>query len=1419
MANRPTITKIDRNTPNTQTTPSVSNRPTISRIEPVQPRTQLRTRPVTQNQFATFNNKIGKTKERATTLGSTLGRGGTSIAEGFLGRVEDMTDEIFFEASAAIKGKKKATSIKEKIKNYLLFPYQAPINVLKSVANLAGKAGIIDKKKASKALLEQANIDVTKAVVDPAKKQFNPKSAEFFKTGNLGDIVNQGVGGMAAIIGTTALLGKGGKIPVGKFNIPVASVLSGAGSGTKTGLSKGKTLEEAQEFGRLKGLLSGTIEGIGGGAGKTLGKGVVSPAITKLTERIGSKTLSALANRGLETGSEVIEELVEGILTPYLERMTIDEKAELYTGSQAREDALVTFLVTSIVQSPSNIQTIRENAAKQQTDTKVIKDNIQQETVTPEATQQPAERPRITPINQAQPTTQVNTLEDVTQRDNVAEGKPRERVIEGKPLVKQMDEIGEDITGDDVLKIENKTFENVSNRKQNLVSEQNKDLKSYIQESAYNLLDDLNLSTKGELLIDDNVLQDTKGEAGITGIKRDTSPEIELLLDRYRYTYTQITDSVQSIIDGKPKNNAITKRVELILMDYLENGFTSMSGFKIPANQDFNIQLKNTVDRENAPISEKDIPFVETEKETKPTKTKKEVVKKEPVKKKSEPSQKEMTEYLKTKLPYKDSWYEKLSDKQIKAIYNKQKEKEATKLEKKKKSKIKEPTANAVNKAIETGKFNKELVKQIRKFPQSAEAEIAMRTMKDGRKIPAIRESGIYAPKQFETHKFKDIKGLLGQQSENFLSAAGAFDNVTPQQAAKDGWGPMKQLQFEVDQSVADRNTFALEQVGLIIELAKKHGIKINKNTGNLLFTAMEETKTTPKIDALAKDIRTNLNFLREEANKVREVMGKKPIGFIENYAPHVQKVSLWREIMGDKKTEISENFDFIIPNEKKNPFAMKRINAEFDKETDMWTLLDGYINAISNDIYTTPAIEKIKAVDSVIMPTHPNMSNFLKTFNKQNLVGQAGKLDTMLGVTPGSAKRGVMTKVMRARSTSALAGNFVWSLTTQPASLANTFARAGGLKRGAQNTLGGVWDYATNKGIKNKVNKLPSQVIKTKGASIGRTGGGDVDRIASKLGKTKLDTFNDYLAIMPDAIEKFLTGASASAGYREAKAIGLTGKDADIFADQVAQNTQSMYNKEARPVIMNNITARFGAPFQTFAFEQYRYAKQLAGKGGGIPLEARERLSQAIMLLISMALFGKYAEKVAGKKINTAGTFVPIVGSVVDSGINKLAQTVGAAPREYQSSGRSPVAPLEDVKKVYESVDTAVQHGNFQPMRKELVKWGLGFGGISGASTVNRFIDGAIANNKGFQTTRSGKVAFPVTGLSEQTKALILGPYGTKAGKQYIEGGFRYLSENQSKEVEESNNPKKTFDAIMEVREENRKKKEETDMWEAKNK
>ncbi len=60
MANRPTITKIDRNTPNTQTTPSVSNRPTISRIEPVQPRTQLRTRPVTQNQFATFNNKIGK---------------------------------------------------------------------------------------------------------------------------------------------------------------------------------------------------------------------------------------------------------------------------------------------------------------------------------------------------------------------------------------------------------------------------------------------------------------------------------------------------------------------------------------------------------------------------------------------------------------------------------------------------------------------------------------------------------------------------------------------------------------------------------------------------------------------------------------------------------------------------------------------------------------------------------------------------------------------------------------------------------------------------------------------------------------------------------------------------------------------------------------------------------------------------------------------------------------------------------------------------------------------------------------------------------------------------------------------------------------------------------------------------------------
>lgn len=714
-----------------------------------------------------------------------------------------------------------------------------------------------------------------------------------------------------------------------------------------------------------------------------------------------------------------------------------------------------------------------------------------------------------------------------------------------------------------------------------------------------------------------------------------------------------------------------------------------------------------------------------------------------------------------------------------------------------------------VEKAKTEGKFSPDTVKEIRNNPELVSDFIATRQLKSGKITPAIRNSGVYAPKEFETHEFKDIGGVLGGKSYNFLAAAGAFDNVTPEQAAKTGWGPMKNLQFSIDKQVGERYVYINDKVSSLNSIAKKHNVPINEKTGEELFNALENRATSQVYDKLAKDVRTVLDKLRDEANEVRLSLGKPEIKYRKDYISHMQKTNFWDRMLGDKRTVVSDNFDFIIPNEKANPHARTRTGERYE-EKNAWKILERYINAISNDIYLSPSIEQVKAVNSVIMTNYPKMSNYLNRFVKENLVGQSAQLDSFFGFYSGTKRKAIAGKIIHARNTYALSGNFVWSVLTQPASITNTFAQTGGITRGTQNTIGGMKDYLTNKKIKEKIDNLPVMKIKSEGKTVGKTVGGDVDKIVTKLNKTKLDSYNEFLAIFPDAMENFLTGASCAAGYREATKLGLTGKDADMFADMVGQNTQSIYNREGRTLMLNNILFRLAMPFKTFAFEQYRYAKRLFGSGGGVPLEKKQRLSQAIMLLAGTTLYGMYSKKVANKTLNTVSTYLPVAGDLIDEKISEFKQTAGLEERVFQGSGRSPVAPLQDVNDIRRALDTLINHGNWQPLRKELINWSTGFAGVGGASTLNRFIDGYIASAQGYQKTRAGKVAFPVEGTKAKVKSMILGPYTTKKGQEYIERGFKPLGDKQYAEAQKNIKEKGTtlteeFDKVMKNRDINK--------------
>ena len=134
----------------------------------------------------------------------------------------------------------------------------------------------------------------------------------------------------------------------------------------------------------------------------------------------------------------------------------------------------------------------------------------------------------------------------------------------------------------------------VGNRKVKAYQYENPEVKPFFQEAAFGMLGDLSDTIPGEKLYNDEVYYESGGERGWSGTKRQTTSDIAWLKDTYGYTYDQIRDGVNAIVedDGK-ENNAVSKRIEFLLHERLVNGYTGVFGDPIPPNQEYIDFLKN----------------------------------------------------------------------------------------------------------------------------------------------------------------------------------------------------------------------------------------------------------------------------------------------------------------------------------------------------------------------------------------------------------------------------------------------------------------------------------------------------------------------------------------------------------------------------------------------------------------------------------------------------------------------------------------------------------------------------------------------------------------------------------------------------------------------------------------------------------
>jgi hypothetical protein len=112
------------------------------------------------------------------------------------------------------------------------------------------------------------------------------------------------------------------------------------------------------------------------------------------------------------------------------------------------------------------------------------------------------------------------------------------------------------VTDESINPMADRDINTVGNRKVKAYQYENPEVKPFFQEMANIMLGELKRSTRGERLY----YQTEDFDYGVTATKRETTADIEYLLDNLHYTYKQIEDGLKAIIeDGGEENNACSK--------------------------------------------------------------------------------------------------------------------------------------------------------------------------------------------------------------------------------------------------------------------------------------------------------------------------------------------------------------------------------------------------------------------------------------------------------------------------------------------------------------------------------------------------------------------------------------------------------------------------------------------------------------------------------------------------------------------------------------------------------------------------------------------------------------------------------------------------------------------------------------------
>jgi hypothetical protein len=618
----------------------------------------------------------------------------------------------------------------------------------------------------------------------------------------------------------------------------------------------------------------------------------------------------------------------------------------------------------------------------------------------------------------------------------------------------------------------------------------------------------------------------------------------------------------------------------------------------------------------------------------------------------------------------------------------------------------------------------------------------------DPKVVTHMLESGGISKREAGLLTAKDVRRLSTKADAG--NPNGLYNRVFVRPVEKAAAEYSGELQAVTDEFAGMLRNAQLVKPGIVGKGFNTKAYQSYKDRSSRMFD-YAEGKISLKEAGLTAEEQTVVGYVKDtyasmlkSINTVRVKHALKPIPERKDYMTHVKEMTLLQDMginIGNAETKALNS----VVASSQNPvfrFAKARTGGEFDK--DIISSFQSYINPAMRSIhFTTPGAQNeayAAILKSSEKPGLVNLGNYYDQWTRDTLYSNSTGLDKAISEWGGDAMLATFDTINRLTSKGAILGN-VSTMALQPSTLLSTVSLSG--KRSLA-TFFKVMKPESNAFIMKNSKEMAMREMSLE---------------ISESAMSKVENGFNYVN---KAIDLQMVKHAWMSGYEKMVSKGF-GHDAAVrYGDYLATTTQATYNKMFTPAIMRHKLFKPFSQFQTFGFNLWntlvadtqnvaahqgkkvslkRLAKLTAGMVGTNAIYEEMGLPSPYEITLPVGYdekgFKWQPEKMSAgiiPVVSGVGKFGPSISVRLGTSIAKLISTDDPTERKRALKSLAKVGPLlipmgNQIKKTTEGL-MAVADGSFSIGQKEI----------------------------------------KIEGLTEQARAILLGPRRTVAATKHYE-------------------------------------------------